>query len=147
MGDCPTCGLPRCPCDVASGRDVLLLAKENARLQSAAEERGREVERLRGELVEARALAERSVRRLVEATAPGSIGAFAARDTAVARLAKAHVALDLAWGLVANAGGGNWDRESLEWKEAAERWRDEFWGEITADVAKRAAAQPEEESR
>jgi hypothetical protein len=35
--------------------------------------------------------------------------------------------LELAWGLIANAGEGNWDRETPEWKAAAERWRDEVW--------------------
>lgn len=36
-------------------------------------------------------------------------------------------ALEMAWGLIANAGEGNWGRERPEWKEAAERWRDEYW--------------------
>lgn len=33
-----------------------------------------------------------------------------------------------AWGLIANAYEGNWDlaSEASGWKEAAERWRDEF---------------------
>lgn len=57
---------------------------------------------------------------------------------ALQRESKQAVALDLAWGLVANAGGGNWDRESPEWKAAAEKWRDDFWPQITADVAERA---------
>lgn len=34
-------------------------------------------------------------------------------------------ALSEAWGLIANAGGGNWDaNETDQWIEAAERWRD-----------------------
>lgn len=36
-------------------------------------------------------------------------------------------ALELAWGLIANAGEGDWDRERPEWKEAAIRWRNEHW--------------------
>jgi hypothetical protein len=32
--------------------------------------------------------------------------------------------LDLAWGIIANAGDGDWDKESKEWVEAAEKWRD-----------------------
>ena len=36
--------------------------------------------------------------------------------------------LDLAWGLIANAGGGDWDNESDECKQAAERWRDRYNG-------------------
>lgn len=34
--------------------------------------------------------------------------------------------LDLAWGLIANAGGGNWNNEKPEWVEAAKRWRDRY---------------------
>ena len=33
---------------------------------------------------------------------------------------------DSAWGIIANAGGGDWDKESPEWKAAAERWRDTY---------------------
>lgn len=36
-------------------------------------------------------------------------------------------ALELAWGIIANAGGGDWTRESPEWQAAAARWRDEEW--------------------
>lgn len=31
-----------------------------------------------------------------------------------------------AWGIIANAGEGNWERESEEWREAAARWRDAY---------------------
>ena len=34
--------------------------------------------------------------------------------------------IESAWGIIANAGGGNWDRETAEWRGAAERWRNEF---------------------
>lgn len=34
--------------------------------------------------------------------------------------------LESAWGIIANAGGGNWDKEGSEWREAAERWRDGY---------------------
>lgn len=35
---------------------------------------------------------------------------------------------ELAWGLIANAYGGNWDlaSEASGWKVAAERWRDAY---------------------
>ena len=32
--------------------------------------------------------------------------------------------IELAWGIIANAGHGNWENESVEWQEAAFRWRD-----------------------
>ncbi len=35
--------------------------------------------------------------------------------------------LELAWGLLANAGGGDWGREGPDWKAAAVRWRDEHY--------------------
>jgi hypothetical protein len=34
--------------------------------------------------------------------------------------------LDFAWALIANAHGGDWDRSLPAWKQAAERWRDEY---------------------
>jgi hypothetical protein len=34
--------------------------------------------------------------------------------------------LEAAWGIIANAHGGNWDEASDEWKEAAENWRDAY---------------------
>jgi hypothetical protein len=34
---------------------------------------------------------------------------------------------ELAWGLIANAYGGNWGIATDVWREAAERWRDERW--------------------
>lgn len=34
-------------------------------------------------------------------------------------------AVEMAWGLIANAYGGDWDSaKSPDWKPAAERWRD-----------------------
>lgn len=31
---------------------------------------------------------------------------------------------DEAWGIIANVSGGDWKKQSPEWQEAAERWRD-----------------------
>lgn len=41
--------------------------------------------------------------------------------------------LESAWGLIANAGGGNWDFETKAWEEAAIRWRDKYgaWADKT----------------
>jgi hypothetical protein len=40
--------------------------------------------------------------------------------------------LEMAWGIIANAYGGNWHRASevSGWKKAAERWRDEVWAPV-----------------
>lgn len=34
--------------------------------------------------------------------------------------------LELAWGVIANAGGGNWELETTDWNEAAVRWREQY---------------------
>jgi len=34
--------------------------------------------------------------------------------------------LDYAWGIIANASGGDWKKESKDWQEAAARWRDTY---------------------
>lgn len=34
--------------------------------------------------------------------------------------------LEAAWGIIANAGGGDWQKESPEWREAAAKWRDRY---------------------
>lgn len=35
--------------------------------------------------------------------------------------------LEAAWGIIANAGGSDWQRESSEWQKAAERWRNDYF--------------------
>ncbi len=32
--------------------------------------------------------------------------------------------LEYAWGIIANAYGGDWDLATVQWKSAAEKWRD-----------------------
>lgn len=34
--------------------------------------------------------------------------------------------LEIAWGVIANAGGGDWNKESKDWRDAAAKWRDEY---------------------
>jgi hypothetical protein len=41
------------------------------------------------------------------------------------RIAPIIDAVELAWGLIANAGEGNWEKENSDWVKAARRWRDE----------------------
>lgn len=36
--------------------------------------------------------------------------------------------LSVAWGIIANAGGGNWEKEVPDWQRAATRWRDDYHG-------------------
>ena len=34
--------------------------------------------------------------------------------------------LEAAWGIIANANGGDWNKASPEWRDAAEKWRDRY---------------------
>ena len=34
--------------------------------------------------------------------------------------------LEIAWGIIANAGGGDWKRETKDWQRAAAKWRDDY---------------------
>jgi hypothetical protein len=34
--------------------------------------------------------------------------------------------LESAWGIIANAGGGDWELEKPEWQDAAIRWRNHY---------------------
>lgn len=34
--------------------------------------------------------------------------------------------LDYAWAIIANAGGGDWSKESKMWQDAATEWRDKY---------------------
>lgn len=35
--------------------------------------------------------------------------------------------LEYAWTIIANAGGGDWTKETKDWRHAAAKWRDECW--------------------
>jgi len=39
---------------------------------------------------------------------------------------------EAAWGLIANAWGGNWDDADPEWRAAAIRWRDAYHESLEA---------------
>ena len=77
--------------------------------------------------------------------------AIKVRDAALAREAAANEraekledGMEIAWGVIANACGGNWDHPCNlpGWREAAERWRDENWHAITLGLKKRNALAP-----
>lgn len=50
--------------------------------------------------------------------------------------------LDLAWGVIANVGGGDWSKESDDWRGAAESWRDAFFAPQSAVTAQPPTAPP-----
>ena len=41
--------------------------------------------------------------------------------------------LEAAWGIIANAGGGNWETQTKEWQKAAARWRDRYHTTLTTE--------------
>jgi len=43
--------------------------------------------------------------------------------------------LEVAWGVIANAGGGDWGVEGAKWREAATRWRDDWHALLDAEEA------------
>jgi hypothetical protein len=42
--------------------------------------------------------------------------------------------LEEAWGIIANAGSGDWKKESKDWQEAAATWRDKYHKRIKEAV-------------
>jgi hypothetical protein len=38
--------------------------------------------------------------------------------------------LEVAWGIIANAGFGDWTKESNDWQAAANRWRGEYFAHL-----------------
>ena len=70
----------------------------------------------------------------------GAIDAYVAQCEEVDRLEESE---ELAWGLIANAYGGNWDlaSETSGWKDAAVRWRDNYHAHLPS--SKKAAAAEE----
>ena len=59
------------------------------------------------------------------------------RDDAAGLATSRLAAMGSAWGLIANAHGGNWIEASDEWRAAAERWRDEEWRVAVKPLATR----------
>ncbi len=60
-----------------------------------------------------------------------------ALDAAIATAQQPLVdALEWAWTIIANAGGGDWTKESHYWQGAAAKWRDEAWHPILDKLAK-----------
>ena len=44
-------------------------------------------------------------------------------DDEALRAREAYDLCDLAWGIIANAGGGDWSKENMQWRETALEWR------------------------
>lgn len=48
-------------------------------------------------------------------------------DTLNRRLDDQNDLLEFAWGIIANAGGGNWTLETLDWQSAADQFRTRYF--------------------
>lgn len=64
-----------------------------------------------------------------------SVLAKAARDQSGALPTVADEAIMEAWGIIANAGGGDWGTQTEEWQQAAASWR-EHWLGVGAEPSK-----------
>lgn len=64
--------------------------------------------------------------RAVERNAKLAEVAEAERDALRGRVAAMLSDIEAAWGIIANAGGGDWLKESPEWVVAAMKWRDRY---------------------
>ena len=51
---------------------------------------------------------------------------FAGEEDGVDRVSAAHSLAEYAWGIIANAGGGDWTTQTDDWQKAAAKWRDQY---------------------
>jgi hypothetical protein len=42
--------------------------------------------------------------------------------------------LEEAWGIIANAGGGDWKTQTIEWQKAVAGWRDRYHKVLAKEV-------------
>lgn len=58
---------------------------------------------------------------------PDDVVTRTARPASTEEVMEFLVALEFAWGIIANSSGGDWRKESAEWQEAAAKWRDKHY--------------------
>ena len=59
------------------------------------------------------------------------------------RAKRIEEALEMAWLVIANVSGGDWEKQSSDWQTAVAKWRDEQFHPIWSEVsARRAKGQP-----
>ena len=63
-------------------------------------------------------------------------------DTLVSETEPLADELESAWGIIANAGGGDWTKETPEWQEAAAKWRDRYHALLMPNAKLRRDAPP-----
>lgn len=79
-----------------------------------------------------RARAEKAERELAELR----LIAMEAADDITKKLGISDFLLEIAWGVIANASGGDWTKENKEWQDAAARWRDDWLGFLKGKTPK-----------
>lgn len=61
-------------------------------------------------------------------------------EAAQAQVAVLMDGMEMAWGVIANAGRGDWTLEHPDWREAAANWRDKHWHPAVRSLAGVTAA-------
>jgi hypothetical protein len=51
-------------------------------------------------------------------------------------------AAEMLWIVLANVSGGDWTQQTLEWREAAARWRDNYFAVVKLDVSRPVSEGP-----
>ena len=51
---------------------------------------------------------------------------FVGEEDGIDRVSDAHDLVEYACGIIANAGGGDWTKETKDWQEAAAKCRDQY---------------------
>ena len=54
------------------------------------------------------------------------------------RIKRLEDCAEIAWGIIANVDDGSWQEQRSDWREAAIRWRDEQYAELSERKAKEA---------
>ncbi len=86
--------------------------------------------------VDFKSLCEMLGERMNEVTRIERCGSITLPDGNSSEVVRDEDAIELAWGIIANAYGGDWDTAPIAWRQAAKRWRDDYVG-TTAWVAAR----------
>lgn len=68
-------------------------------------------------------------------------------EDAEKRIARMEECIELAWGIIASAGEGNWQRESKDWQDAAAKWRSGIYSELWRDISDRRARQHQQPAK
>lgn len=55
-------------------------------------------------------------------------------DSVTGERSREWTLLETAWGIIANAGGGDWETQTEDWREAAGKWREAYHDYLTDEI-------------